>query len=117
MREAMNYAPADGSKAALERRDDEPKLRGDWGQEQVTASHSWGWFLVGAAEAHLNSIYDLLGLDRGVVYSDQVLARAAVEHMARSSWLSDPSIDARERLARWETERLYSGAEAAKLGF
>jgi len=70
-----------------------------------------------AAEAHLNAIYDLLGLQRGVVHSHQVLARAAIEHMVRSSWLSEPSMGVRERLARWETERLYSAAEAAKLGF
>jgi hypothetical protein len=70
--------------------------------------------VLGAARDHLVGLECLLAAESSV-YAPITVGRALLEASARAWWLLDPSIDARERLARTLTDRLANIREQAKI--
>ena len=107
MRTRYNTRPAPDSKA-LREHGFNVELAGAWGDHPIESAQQWAGVLSVVAENHLLSICDLLALRRPVVFSTEVLGRAALEALARSAWLSELLIEPKERVRRWQLERLYS---------
>ncbi len=58
-----------------------------------------------AAEEHFDSICALVEHQRGLLYSDKVLARAGIEACGRAAWLLDSGVVAERRAMRGLTQR------------
>ena len=110
----FSHRPADDSLAARER-SGQAAFAGEWGEEPIDDCRMIISMLMSAAEFHMWGFCDLVMAEKTGPNTLDVLARAAIENLARALWLSEPSIGATERLKRMQTERLYSAAEEAKL--
>ncbi len=115
MREGFEHQPTDGSIAAAEVAG-QAAFAGEWGSTPAYDALCIIWALVTAAEGHLHSMSTLLRQPKVNPTSIDVLARTALETLARAVWLAEPALGAETRLKRAKTERLYSAAEQAKLG-
>jgi hypothetical protein len=102
-----HYLPAAGSPAAREI-DGGGRL-----EDAVKDGLSIAAMILGGAQDHLVGLACLLAAESSV-YAPRTVARGLLEGAARAWWLLDPAIDARERVARTLTERLYSLLEQAK---
>ena len=114
LRSEVGYLPAADSRA-MEEKTQESRFAGGWGVEPVTAAHSGGWLITGAAEDLIGSFCSLFQSGPTPVFGHTVLLRAAIESCARAAWLADPNIGVKLRVARWMSERLYSAREADQL--
>ncbi len=92
------------------------EFAGDWGEAPIDDCRMIIAMLMTAAEFHMWGFCDLLVADKTGPNTLDVLARAAIENLARATWLSEPVIGSVERIKRTETERLFSAAEEGKLG-
>jgi hypothetical protein len=106
-RRLYHYLPAAGSPAAREI-DGAGRL-----EDAVKDTLSIAAIVLGGAQDHLVGLACLLDAESSV-YAPRTVARGLLEGAARAWWLLDPAIDARERVARTLTERLYSLLERAK---
>jgi hypothetical protein len=57
----------------------------------------------------------LLTGDRAPIYACEGLTRSVIEASGRLGWLAEPWIRTKQRVARWQTERLYSAAELSRV--
>lgn len=92
------------------------QFAGEWGMDPVVDAHAIGWMQLVVAEDLIKSLsrqFEAPG--PSPVYGHVVLARAVIESCARAAWLADPSVTVRTRIARAQSERLYSIAEAMKI--
>jgi hypothetical protein len=96
-RELFEFAPVVGSKAERKRAQ-QSRYVGAWGSVPLTDARYWADSLALASEAHIKSVLDLVALNRAVPFSNEVLARSALEVMARAEWIVDPFIDERMRV-------------------
>ena len=95
--------------------DQEARFAGAWGAQPVTDCHAASWLVLVAGEDLIGSFIALARSPGAHVYGPMVLARAALEACARAKWLAAPGIGVRRRVARGETERLYSAVEINKI--
>lgn len=114
VRERASYLPEADSDAMLEL-DQEARFAGAWGAQPVTDCHAASWLVLVAGEDLIGSFIALARSPGAHVYGPMVLARAALEACARAKWLAAPGIGVRRRVARGETERLYSAVEINKI--
>jgi hypothetical protein len=92
------------------------KYAGAWGADPAVDAHALGWMQLSVAEDLVKSLSrEFAEPGPSPVFGHIVLARAIIESCARAAWLADPSIGVRLRIARAESERLYSLAEVEKL--
>jgi hypothetical protein len=84
-------------------------------RDEVQAAVNNAGILLFATVQHLESIAVLLGADVPPIYSLTALARVAMELGAGAWRLTDPTIDARTRVARLSLDRLNSARELDKL--
>lgn len=66
-------------------------------------------------EDHMTGIRRLIGPPAATVFTQQVALRAALEAAARGMYLSDPSINARQRAARYLNERVRNITQSLKM--
>jgi hypothetical protein len=84
-------------------------------QNPVADAHMFGGMTLRAANDYLRAFAQAFDTDAPPVYAQAAIARGAFEAASVSAWLSDPEIDAVERLKRALCERVYSAAEVKKL--
>lgn len=106
--------PAPGSVAANQVAKD-ALYEGEWGQMPVTTAFTLAGHTLVSAEQHLEAVTRLYRPhDIPLTFPPITLLRATLEAAARSLWLSDSTIDERERIARAKTLGLYSNFELMK---
>jgi hypothetical protein len=87
---------------------------GAWGTNPVEFAYAVaGTALIPAAGQYLAALSQLLN-DEMALFGFQAVVRSLVESAARSWWILDPDIDARERVERAYEERWYSLHELRK---
>jgi hypothetical protein len=96
---------------------EEGKYRGEspWDATPAAAAHHLAGILVFGALDHAKAMVTVLEQERAPVYAHIVLARACLEHAAKTWWLLDPQIDVRLRIARSVNERLLTVSQALRL--
>ena len=115
IRNRWGWLPAEESPAMAEL-SQERFYAGGWGAHPVADAHSLSWTLVAVAENLIRSLCSLYeSPTEAHVYAHVILGRAIVEGAARGAWLAAPDIDVRRRVARGQTERLYSLNEVLKI--
>jgi hypothetical protein len=91
------------------------QFEGEWGAEPVEHAHfigAWKRLLaVDCAQAMVRDLYE----DPAPVFATKVLSRSVLENAASASWLLDPGIDVRLRIARGRNERIYSAKQLLRL--
>lgn len=107
-----NWDGTPGSPLTRERENAEQRL-GTTFRDEIQAAVNHASLFLFATVQHVESIAALLDVPR--VYSLTAVSRAAME-VGASAWrLTDPTIGARERVARLSLDRLHSAREYEKL--
>lgn len=104
--ERHGYLPAADS-IVMHERAQEHRYRGAWGDEPVEGAHVWAGMLLAAAETQMRTMVRIC-VGEPSVYGPQSLMRSGLEMAGRSYWAADPAIDVRRRIARYQTDRLFS---------
>jgi hypothetical protein len=112
--ELQHHQPAADSLAMAELADEADLIEALGGSPGHNARMIGGFQLM-AAERHVEALGLLITARESILYSGEVLGRAAIEACARSFWLLDAALSARERAARGMTERLYGMWEVMRL--
>lgn len=103
MAEPMEPAPDSIAAREMER---EPELAGQWSPRPVLEVVQDARLKLAYAIEHLDAIRRLSS-PPVLFFSAALIARSVIEGAVRTWWLLDPAIDARARVARGMTERLY----------
>ena len=107
--------PAVGSRAMSELSAEATTWKRPEWERPITDTHSLGGMTLLAVADYVHSFADLIVADRTPVYGHLVVARAALESSVISYWLSQPDIEAIERVQRGLAEQLYSALELKRL--
>jgi hypothetical protein len=110
------FRPAPGSQLERESILVERELAGAWGESgenPIRGTFLTALTLAAAVDQHLQAL-DNLAQTR-IVFSGAVVLRALIEAAARAWWLLAPDVDARGRVARGITERVYSMGELRRM--
>jgi hypothetical protein len=96
---------------------DERSYAGDdtWGAQPLSIAYSYGRLQLIAAEDYLGAACRVVVDPAPSIYAHSVLVRAAIEASARCYWLLEPGIGTKRRIARAQTERIYSMKQEAAI--
>lgn len=116
LRENWSSLPAADSLAMAELADAAQfEANSPWG-DPVQDAHNLGQLLLFAMGDYVEALVTVLSREgRTPVYAHAILARAALEHAGRASWLFEPAIGFRLRVARGMNDRIFGLSQQARL--
>jgi hypothetical protein len=116
LRDKWGWLPAPESPAMAELADAaQLEANSPWG-DPVQDAHNLGQLLLFAMGDCVDALVAVLSREvRTPVYAHAVLARAALEHAGRASWLFEPAIGFRLRVARGMNDRIFGLSQQARL--
>lgn len=105
-------SPSPGSPADVEIAS-ESDFRSSWTERPLYDANGVAAAILLSALDHVRALHRAFDVPP-LAWASETLARACAEQSARAWWLLDPEIRARERVARYATEQLYSLREGQR---